>query len=57
MAVYETLVLYQDDFCNDKTWRDVCDSLEVSPDEGDTVKVQYAKATIATGDEWHETNG
>ena len=57
MAVYKTLVLYQDDFCNDKTWRDVCDSLEVSPDEGDTVKVQYAKATIATGDEWHETNG
>lgn len=57
MAVYKTLVLYPDDFCNDKTWRDVCDSLGVSPDEGDTVKVQYATATIATGDEWHETNG
>ena len=41
------LVLYQDDFSSDKIWRQVCDCLDVSPDEGDTVTVYWdTKADI-----------
>lgn len=35
------LVLYQDDFQNDKIWRDVCDSLQIHPDHGDKVVIYY----------------
>jgi len=41
-----TLDLYHEDFTNDKVWREVCQALEVNPDEGDAIKVEYTSATI-----------
>jgi len=46
------LVLYQEDFISDNIWHQVCDSLNVNPDEGDAITVYWdVPATIKHGEE------
>lgn len=33
------LVIYQDDFAQDKVWRDVCNCLNIDPDHGDRLVI------------------